>query len=517
MAPRRVPSGVSRHNPHMATGTALSHVFPLGSRLNERGHVEIGGCDTIELARELGTPAYVVAEDDLRARARAFVRAGRDAGHEDFHVVFASKAFPCTAVLSLFAEEGLWCDVASGGELYLALHAGFAPERILMHGNAKSQDELRMALEYGIGLIVLDNFDEIERLAELLGSADRIVGDDSVQSAHAPTVRPAHVPAGRAAPVGAGAGRAAHVRPGTGPHAARSSPIGTSTDDPRQAVLIRVTPDVRGDTHEKISTGQADSKFGFSMVDIPAAIERVRGVAGLRLDGIHAHIGSQLMELDPFRREIAALAGIGAGVGGFGVGGFSIYNLGGGLGVAYTESQRPPEIEEWVGALLGAAHDAGIGPGKRVLVEPGRALTANAGVTLYTVESVKRNVSTWVAVDGGMSDNLRPMLYGASYEAHVADRPLVGGEEGAGGGGATRCVLAGKHCESGDVIVREALLDNPRPGDVIVTPATGAYGFAMASNYNGVPRPPVVFCSGGDARVVVRRERYEDLAARDVG
>ncbi len=426
----------------MATGTSLSHVFPLGSRLNERGHVEVGGCDTIELAREFGTPAYVVAEADLRARARAFVQAGSAAGHEDFHVVFASKAFPCTAVLSLFAEEGLWCDVASGGELHLALNAGFTPERILMHGNAKSEAELRMALECGIGLIVVDNFDEIDRLTRLVNGT--------------------------------------------------------------QSVLIRATPDVRGDTHEKISTGQADSKFGFSMTDIPAAIERVRAVDGLELQGIHAHIGSQLLELEPYRREAKALAKIGDGVGGF-----SIYDLGGGLGVAYAESQHPPEIEEWVGAVLGAAHEAGIDPGKRVLVEPGRALTANAGVTLYTVESVKRNVSTWVAVDGGMSDNLRPMLYGAAYEAHVADRL-------ADPAGAVSCVLAGKHCESGDVIVREALLEDPRPGDVIVTPATGAYGFAMASNYNGVPRPPVVFCKDGDARLVVRRERFEDLTARDV-
>jgi diaminopimelate decarboxylase len=432
----------------MATGTSLSHVFPLGSRLNERGHVEVGGCDTIELAREFGTPAYVIAEDDLRARARAFVGAGRDAGQVDFNVVFASKAFPCTAVLSLFAEEGLWCDVASGGELHLALNAGFAPERILMHGNAKSEAELRMALEHEIGLIVIDNFDELDRLADLLAERG---------SAHE-----------------------------------------------RQCVLIRATPDVRGDTHEKISTGQADSKFGFSMADIPTAIKRVRSVDGLALEGIHAHIGSQLLDLEPYRREAEALAKIGDGVGGF-----STYDLGGGLGVAYTEAQRPPEIEEWVGAVLEAAHAAGIDPGKRVLVEPGRALTANAGVTLYMVESVKRNVSTWVGVDGGMSDNLRPMLYGAVYEAHVASR--LGDPSSA-----TDCVLTGKHCESGDVIVLEALLEDPRPGDVIVTPSTGAYGFAMASNYNGVPRPPVVFCKDGDARVVVRRERFEDLTARDV-
>ncbi len=475
----------------MATGTALSHVFPLGSRLNERGRVEVGGCDTIELAREFGTPAYVVAEDDLRARARAFVQAGRDAGHEDFHVVFASKAFPCTAVLSLFAEEGLWCDVASGGELHLALNAGFEPERIVMHGNAKSVAELEMALRANVGLIVIDNFDEIDRLEGLI---------DRARPAHVPvnaeSVRPAHAPVGRAA----------HVRPGTGPHAARSS--SEKTNGGRQGVLIRATPDVRGDTHEKISTGQADSKFGFSMADVPAAIDRVRRIDGLVLEGIHAHIGSQIMELDPFRREVAALARIGEGVGGF-----SIYDLGGGLGVAYTEGQHPPEIEQWVGALVGAAHEAGIPADARLLVEPGRALTANAGVTLYTVESVKRNVSTWVGCDGGMSDNLRPMLYGASYEAHIADRfnPV-----GAAGGAATPCVLAGKHCESGDIIVRDAPLDHPKPGDVVVVPATGAYGFAMASNYNGVPRPPVLFCGDGNARVVVRRESFEDLTARDV-
>ncbi|HEY2632019.1 MAG TPA: diaminopimelate decarboxylase [Solirubrobacteraceae bacterium] len=432
----------------MATGIALSHVFPLGSRLNERGRVEVGGCDTIELAREFGTPAYVVAEDDLRTRARTFVQAGIQAGHDDFQVVFASKAFPCTAVLALFAEEGLWCDVASGGELHLALNAGFPAERILMHGNAKSLAELRMALEHGIGLIVIDNFDEIERLESL----------------------------------------------------------GERADNRRhQGVLLRATPDVRGDTHEKISTGQADSKFGFSMADIPAAIERVRSVRGLDLRGIHAHIGSQLLELEPYRREAAALARIGDGVGGF-----STYDLGGGLGVAYSEAQHPPAIEDWVGTVIGAAHEAGIKTDARIMVEPGRALTANAGVSLYTVESVKRNVSTWVAVDGGMSDNLRPMLYGAVYEAHIADRFAPGARN-------TPCVIAGKHCESGDVIVREAQLNDPKMGDIVVVPTTGAYGFAMASNYNGVPRPPVVFCRDGDARVVVRRESFEELTARDVG
>ncbi len=432
----------------MATGTSLSAVFPLGSRLNELGRLEVGGCDTIELAREFGTPAYVIAEDDLRARARGFVQAGRDSGHSDFHVVFASKAFPCSAVLALFAGEGLWCDAASGGELHLALRAGFAPERIVLHGNAKSEAELRMALRHRVGAIVIDNFDEIDRLARLVAEgalADRSEG---------------------------------------------------------QPVLVRVTPDVSGETHAKISTGQADSKFGFSLEQAGEAIARLQAMDGLSLRGLHAHIGSQLLNLEPFRREAAELASLGEGVGGF-----STYDLGGGLGVQYTEDQAAPaSIEEYVGAIVEAAHAHGMGPDTRLLIEPGRALCANAGVTLYTVESVKQNVSRWVAVDGGMSDNMRPMLYGARYEAHVADRF----------GGTTECVLAGKHCESGDVILREALLADPRPGDVVVTPATGAYGYAMASNYNGVPRPPVIFCRDGDARVVVRRERYEDLTARDV-
>src|SRR5271156_2716962 len=276
----------------MTTGTSLSDVFPLGSRLNERGRLEVGGCDTIELAREFGTPAYIVAEDDLRSRARAFLQAGRDSGQEDFHVAFASKAFPCTAVLELFAHEGLWCDVASGGELHLAVQSGFRPERLVFHGNAKSETELGMAVGLGVGLIVVDNLGEIDRLEALLAERDGAA----------------------------------------------------------QRLLVRVTPDVRGETHEKISTGQADSKFGFSMDDARAAIERVEGIDGLELVGLHAHIGSQLLELDPFRYELAELAKLGSEA--HPPSGFSIYDLGGGLGVAYTESQpRPPAVEDYVGAI----------------------------------------------------------------------------------------------------------------------------------------------------------------------
>jgi len=423
----------------MSTATSrLSHVYPLGARVNDRGHLEVGGCDAVALARAFGTPAYVVVEEDLRTRARTFVDA-LASRHSDYEVVFASKAFPCTAVHRVLADEGLGCDVASGGELFLALRGGCDPARIYFHGNAKSDAELHEALDAGVGHIVLDSFDELHRLERIAGERGR-----------------------------------------------------------GQRVLIRVTPNVVGDTHHAISTGQEDSKFGFSLHEAPRAIERLRGLPHLDLVGLHFHIGSQLFELDPFRRAVRAIAALGD---------FPVYNLGGGLGVAYTVAQHPPTIADYIESVVSALHDQ-FGAGKRLLLEPGRALVANSTVTLYTVQTVKRNVSTWVAVDGGMSDNLRPMLYGSVYEAIIADRVRAPAPE--------RCQVAGKHCESGDVLIRNARLPDPAPGDVLVTPATGAYGYSLANNYNGVPRPPVIFCRDGHARVVVRRETYEDLAARDV-
>ncbi len=421
-----------------STAAQLSHVYPLGTRVNARGHLEVGGCDVLDLALEFDTPSYIVAEDDLRTRARAFIDE-LAARHRDFDVLFASKAFPCTAVYRVLAQEGLACDVASGGELALALRGGFDPERIYFHGNAKSDAELTDALDAGVGHIVLDSFDEIGRLERVAAALDR-----------------------------------------------------------RQEVLIRVTPGVAGDTHDAISTGQADSKFGLSIDDAREAIARLSSVPHLTLVGLHFHIGSQLFELDPFRAAVRAIASLGE---------FPVYNLGGGLGAAYLSDQKPPSITEYVDALVGAVHDE-LGADKRLLLEPGRALVANSTVTIYSVLGVKRNVSTWVAVDGGMSDNLRPMLYDAPYDAIIADRPLAPGTE--------ICHVAGKHCESGDVIVRDVALPDPVTGDVLVTPTTGAYGYSLANNYNGVPRPPVIFCRDGEAREVVRRERYEDLMARDV-
>jgi diaminopimelate decarboxylase len=404
-------------------------VYPQDSSVDD-GVLTIGGCDALALAREFGTPAYVVAEDDLRARARVFTAALAALHPGPGEIVYASKAFPCTAVLRVFAEEGLGCDVASGGELHLALRAGFDAGRLYLHGNAKSAGELSMALEAGVGTVVLDNEGDADRLLAL----------------------------------------------GGGPR-----------------LLARVIPGVDADTHEHILTGQAGSKFGMPVEAVRALARRVE------LAGLHMHIGSQLRSLDPYRRAVAALAEVGE---------FEVYDLGGGLAVPYRERDEVIGPADWVAAMVTAAH-AELGEHVSLVLEPGRALVANAGVTLYTVESVKPGLAgeRIVAVDGGMSDNLRPMLYGASYDAAVADRMGADG---------VMCTVVGKHCESGDVLVRDVSLPDPRPGDLLVTPVTGAYGYAMASNYNGVPRPPVIFCSGGDARVVVRRETYEDLHGRDV-
>jgi diaminopimelate decarboxylase len=425
----------------VADPIAGSSVYPAGSRVAESGHLEIGGCDVVELAAEFGTPAYVYAEEDMRARARAY-REAFERRTDDFEVLFASKSFPCTAAYRLFAEEGLSVDVASGGELHMALRAGSEPARIHMHGNNKSDEEILFAARAGVGHLILDSFDEIERCERLL--------------------------------------------------------------EGRQQVLIRVTPGIKPSTHDYVQTGQLDSKFGFGLEDGLAtrAIERVLASDVLELVGLHAHIGSQIFELEPYRLAIRAIGDLAGDW-------CRVVNVGGGLGIAYSAEDEPPSIDSYVDVKVRGVRDV-FGDGVRILVEPGRSLVGNSGVTIYRVGTVKEipGVRTYVAVDGGMSDNMRPMLYGARYEALVADRPGAAPE--------TLVTVAGMHCESGDVLVRDAMLAAPAPGDVLVTPATGAYGYAMASNYNGVTRPPVIFCRDGEARVVVRRETYDDLTARDI-
>jgi diaminopimelate decarboxylase len=426
----------------VASGEVIagSTVLPRGSRVNAQGHLEIAGCDVVALAEAHGTPAYIYAEDDIRSRAREFRQAFERRG-VDHEILFASKALPCTAAYRLMAEEGLSVDVASGGELHMALAAGFDPARIHMHGNNKSEEEILMAARAGVGHLILDSFDEIERCERLL-------------------------------------------------------------EEP-QKVLIRVTPGIKPSTHDFITTGQLDSKFGFGIEDGLAAraIERVLASDTLELVGLHAHIGSQIFELEPYRLAIGALGELAGDW-------CRVVNVGGGLGVAYTDADAPPAIDDYVDVKVRGVAEV-FGEQVRILIEPGRSLVANAGVTAYRVGTVKEipGVRTYVAVDGGMSDNLRPMLYGSRYEALIADRAAAPAD--------ALVTIAGKHCESGDVLVRDAEMPEPAVGDVLVTPTTGAYGYAMANNYNGVPRPPVLFCRDGEARVVVRRETYDDLTARD--
>jgi diaminopimelate decarboxylase len=422
---------------------AASPVYPAGSRVNERGHLEVAGCDVVELADQFGTPAYIYAENEMRRRAQDYVRAFEQRT-DAFEVIYASKAFPATAAYRLMREEGLSVDVASGGELHVALAAGFDPERIHLHGNNKTEADLRHAFDAGVGHLILDSFDEIEL-------ADRLL------------------------------------------------------DRPQKA-LIRVTPGIKPSTHDYVQTGQLDSKFGFGLADRLAerAVERVRASDHLELVGLHAHIGSQIFELEPYVKAIEVIAEFCEVVNLEP----ELLNVGGGLGIAYLDTDEAPSIDDYVDVKVRGVQQV-FDPVPRILVEPGRSLVGNAGVTAYRVGTVKEipGVRTYVAVDGGMSDNLRPMLYGAHYEAVIADR--------AGETPDTLATIAGMHCESGDVLVRDTELAAPRVGDVLITPATGAYGYAMANNYNGVPRPPVIFCRDGEARTVVRRETWDDLLSRD--
>ncbi|GAA2839825.1 diaminopimelate decarboxylase [Kitasatospora paracochleata] len=420
----------------------LIGLFPPGTRLDGDGTLLIGGCPVTDLAERYGTPALLVDEGALRARARAYAD-GLAARWPNSRVVFASKAFPCTAVYRLMAEEGLGADVAGGGELALALAAGTDPAALVVHGNARTTAELRAAVEAGAGLIVVDGFDDIDRL-------ERILADD-------------------------------RCVPASG----------------EQGVLVRVTPDIRPATHAAVSTGQADSKFGLLPAPAKEAIARLRGSDRLRLDGVHVHIGSQILDTEPFRRAVEAVAALGD---------FAVYDLGGGLGARYSYDDHPPSVAAYLDALIGAAR--GVLPATaRILIEPGRSMVAEAGVSLYRAVTVKRGAgATFVAVDGGMGDNLEVSLYRQRFEATVATR--VGGGE--------TCRLVGRHCESGDELVTGVPLRDPRPGDLIAVPATGAYTYALSNNYNGALRPPVVFCRDGRHRAVVRRETYADLLRRDL-
>jgi diaminopimelate decarboxylase len=423
----------------VTAGPIPAHLLPDTATVNE-GRLSIGGVDVVELAAEYGTPLFVYDEDHLRQRCREAVTAFGDG------VAYATKAFLSQAMAKLAWEEGMHLDVATGGELHVALTAGVPADRLVMHGNNKSKRELKMAIEAGVGRIVLDSFDEIARIEELVAAG---------------------LPAPR--------------------------------------VLVRVNPGVDAHTHEYLQTGIADSKFGFgiSSGDADTAITAATASMAMHLVGIHAHIGSQVFVADSYSKAIGALAP------------FLMehrldeLSVGGGLGVAYVIGESAPSITEWAQSVRAACVEHGIEA--RVTAEPGRSIVASAAVTLYTVGTIKHidEIRTYVAVDGGMSDNPRPVLYGSGYEAFL---PRAADSD------RTKSVrIVGKHCESGDVIVSEAAIPaDTKVGDILCTPVTGAYGHSMGSNYNMVLRPPVVFVHDGEARLVVRRETFDDLTNRDV-
>ena len=404
------------------------------------GQLQIGGCGLLELAYEYGTPLFVYDEQHLRDRCREAVAVFGDG------VAYATKAFLCTEMARLVYSEGMHLDVATGGELHVALSAGVPADRLVLHGNNKSTAELAAALEAGVGRIVVDSFDELDRLDEL------------------------------------------HAAHGVCPK-----------------VLLRLTPGIKAETHEFVATGHDDTKFGFTVSTgvADSAIERARASSSVELVGVHAHIGSQVFALSSLERTVAVIAEVAAGYD------LPEMSVGGGLGVAYVTDEWAPTITQWGEAVIQTCTDWGVTA--RVSAEPGRSIAAAAAVTLYEVGTIKRidGVRTYVSVDGGMSDNPRPVLYGSGYEAFLprdieAERPLT-------------VTVVGKHCESGDLLVRDAQVPaDLAVGDVLATAVTGAYGHSMGSNYNKVPRPPVVFVSDGTARLVVRRETFDDLTRLDL-
>jgi diaminopimelate decarboxylase len=428
----------------LATAPVERKLLPRTADVDSNDHLRVGEIDLLDLAAEFGTPLFVYDEFHLRQACRAAVEAWGDG------VAYAAKAFLCRAMARLAYEEGMHLDVASGGELHVALSAGMPPENLVLHGNNKSEEELATALAHGVGRIVVDSFDEIARLGRLLDT---------------PTTR---------------------------------------SDRPR--LLVRITPGVEAHTHEFVRTGGEDSKFGFSVASGAAAqaVAALELLPTVELVGVHAHIGSQVFDVSSFELAAEVVGRFFAPLG------LPELVVGGGLGVPYVNGESAPSQAEWAAATRAACARTGVDPSVRISAEPGRSIVAAAGLTLYTVGTVKRlpGIRTYVSVDGGMSDNPRPVLYGSGYEAFLpravgAPRPE-----------AVR--LVGKHCESGDLVVPNAFVpEDVHVGDVVATPVTGAYGYSMASNYNKVPRPAVVFVADGSARVVVRRETLDDMLRLD--
>jgi diaminopimelate decarboxylase len=432
----------------------LGAVLPKTAQVKD-GHLFIGGVDMVELAHEQGTALYVFDEEDLRSRMEAY-RESFHSRYANSEALYASKAFLNKEVLRIAQEEGMCLDVSGGGELACARAVGFPMERVFVHGNNKTPDELREAIEAGVGRIVVDSRIELARVSQIAGE------------------------------------------------------LGVE-----QPILMRITPGVEADTHEYIKTGCEDSKFGFTMLDDFAfkCVGDALAAPHVKLVGFHCHIGSQIFALHSFREAVEVMIKFAARV--KETYGLEITDLdmGGGLGIAYTVDDKPSTIDQFADCTTSAVKDCCARYGvaePRLLVEPGRSLVANAGVTLYTVGILKTlpNIRKYVAIDGGMSDNIRTALYHADYEAVIANKADQPRTE--------IVTLCGKHCESGDAVVLDGSIQHPEIGDTVCVFGTGAYCYTMSSTYNGQPRPAIVFVRDGKARVVTRRETYADLMARDL-
>ncbi len=423
-------------------------------RINSQGHLEIGNVDTVDLVKDFGTPLWVIDEQGFRQNCRnikqAFSRLGESM------VIYASKTLCTTAICKIVAQEGLGLDVVSGGELYTAIKAGFPVEKIYFHGNNKSREETIMAVEAGIGRIIVDNFYELKLLDEICKELGK-----------------------------------------------------------KQDILLRITPGVEAHTHEYIKTGQIDSKFGFTLPDGQAmdGVKEAISLENVRLVGLHCHIGSQIFAVQSFQHATSIMMDFIAEI--KKSSGYEIVELdmGGGFGIYYYPGDEPPAAEDWANAVMltveSKAKELGLTT-PMVIVEPGRSIAGPAGVTLYTAGSVKevKGIRKYLAVDGGMGDNPRPALYGSKYTAIIANRANENPVE--------KISIAGKCCESGDMLIWDADLPIVAAGDIIAVFATGAYNYPMSSNYNRLPRPAMVLVNNGSAELILKRESYEDLIRNDL-